>query len=68
MIWVKIEDKLPKPWVDVLVLFEHRKIRYILIGSLTPEFGLEAHGMLIDREEYQHKITHWMPLPNPPEE
>lgn len=59
---------MPDPHVDILVYFEYEKIKYIERGWFDPRWkGLEAYGMHIRVEEYQDKITHWMPLPEPPE-
>lgn len=68
MEWISITDRPPKDGQSVLVYFFHEGIDYVEIGSRTPEFGFEVFYMTIGREEYQHKITHWMPLPKPPTE
>ena len=68
MEWIAIKDRMPKANVNVLVYFVHDGLEYIEIGWNDPDFarGMEAFGMHISHDEYQHEITHWMPLPNAP--
>lgn len=58
MEWISVEDKLPKETV-ISYPFYH-KVRYV------PSDGCwhyaESGGI------YIHGVTHWMPLPEPPEQ
>jgi len=68
MKWIKTKDKLPDEFETVLLYFKHEGVQYIEKGWLDSDYakGLEAFGMHISFEEYQDKITHWMPLPKRP--
>jgi len=72
MNWISIKDKLPEIEKYVLVCYknnvfqgyldewEHDNCWYIFSGSFT-----------LDEVDYNIKldeVTHWMPLPEPPEE
>ena len=67
MEWISVNDKLPEPETDVLGFrYDHVEVftyRYDKVGSL--EF------MYMDDSGYWWKafaprVTHWMPLPEPP--
>ena len=76
MNWISVNEKLPendynKHWKD-------RK-RYLVITKPTglmqvAEFGCKEHGWWIDSHDCVmsaanfKKVTHWMPLPEPPKE
>jgi hypothetical protein len=62
---------LPKPYVDVITL------RRDLLGEKYHAVGLEyitLHGVeeiptwSKDHMTWKNKVTHWMPLPQPPKE
>ena len=63
--WIRAEDRLPEHMMECLVLYKSRKRLYPAIALYMP-----------DREEWhnlgaptQHlTITHWMPLPDLPQE
>jgi len=57
--WNSIDDTLPKVAEDVIV-FSDDKFQ-IDIGFLMNGKWFSDRGEL-------HTVTHWMPLPNPPEE
>jgi hypothetical protein len=67
--WISVKDRLPDENEIVLLYFELNGIKYIEKGWLDPDYakGLEAFGMHMTFEEYQDKITHWMPLPKYPD-
>ena len=63
MEWISVNDKLPQDDIDVLCLFtgwdDMQFQRVLSYDELEKEW--------VDWEGYTHnKITHWMPLPNPP--
>ena len=64
--WISTKDKMPPEGEQILVYFKLNDLDYIQKGFYTQRYGIEAYGMLIPKEEYQHKITHWMPLPEIP--
>lgn len=55
--WIRVEDRLPEPGVDVLAAYRDRHINMGTAGDDWLEEDIE--------DGY---ITHWMPLPEPPEE
>lgn len=59
--WISVKDRLPeKSYVDVLVL---RRNGMVKIGYYRKydRYGNEVNNFNIS------DITHWMPLPNPPQ-
>lgn len=52
--WISVDDRLPKPCEDVLVFNED--------GEIEVGFAFRSEGI----DWYSRKITHWMPLPQPP--
>ena len=55
--WISVEERLPEPGVDVLAAYRDRHINMGTVGDDWLEEDIE--------DGY---ITHWMPLPEPPEE
>jgi hypothetical protein len=61
--WISVKDRLPQPLEDVLA---HELRGRIFIGYCAetfignPIWYVGGYGAIT--------ITHWMPLPNPPEE
>ena len=58
MEWISIKERKPEPWVLVLVYHSGSgRVRISEMFGSKPEFALESmYG----------KVTHWMPLPEPP--
>lgn len=58
MKWISVKEKKPEPCVDCLLFYNSGKIK-LDICYYSGKFGLEGlYG----------KVTHWMPLPEPPKE
>lgn len=56
--WISVEDRLPEPGVDVLVVYPDKHIN---MGTAGSDDWLE--------EDFEDgNITHWVPLPEPPKE
>ena len=55
--WISVTERLPEPGVDVLAAYRDRHINMGTAGDDWLEEDIE--------DGY---ITHWMPLPEPPEE
>ena len=62
MTWISVEDRLPELYREVIVF---------------SEYGVMGIGMYLAHETFSHnkypvlgqaKVTHWMPLPAPPED
>ncbi len=65
MKWIKCSDRVPEPHTDVVVFEKYRSCETIKIGH---RLGCEEYDWVDDHLFPLDKITHWMPLPNPPEE
>lgn len=62
--WISVKDRLPGPWEDVLV--RHR-------GNATTKPRANISCRIKGRTDFVcddvfGPVTHWMPLPEPPEE
>ena len=60
--WISVDDRLPEEKADCIVYYQH---------AYCDNDGYWAIGMCFyDGEKFQlnpaYKVTHWMPLPNPP--
>jgi len=69
MEWISVEDKLPKDGQDIFTWdganrcidkFTEGESHNFKIAEMVMSFG---DG---DTEESPDKVTHWMPLPDPP--
>lgn len=65
MEWISVKDRLPNAGVSVLIYdVENDKIeigRFLYSQKSFPVFGIWGQGQTFD-------ITHWCPLPNPPQQ
>ena len=66
--WISVEERLPNPTENVLVCKSFKGKPYIDIGYVK-----DANTCCCASDEYIiqplfHKLTHWMPLPEPPKE
>lgn len=72
MEWISVEDRLPKKWDGgVLVHFENGSIETVHIEDYFKDItnGFDSSGNQLYTKWYKHsnpKVTHWMPLPDPP--
>ena len=58
--WVSVKDRLPEDYQRVLCLFES--------GTLEVSFHASVKGFCYEGFKQTGKVTHWMPLPEPPGE
>lgn len=59
--WIRVEDSLPEEGIKVLTfiqVYDEVRIDYLIY------FPEPIWACILERE--QNKVTHWMPLPNPP--
>ena len=59
--WISVEDRLPEEYVRVLVMVPEANK---LIGSPDMDTDRVAKDRWVRWDRY---VTHWMPLPEPPE-
>lgn len=64
--WISVDDRLPELYIDVLAFsvygeFDGAPLKRIEKGSYGGMFWTDSHGYDIET------VTHWMPLPLPPE-
>ncbi len=58
--WISVEDRLPGAYTSVLLAF--KDLVFITVGFWN------GHYWDPDREDLSNvPVTHWMPLPDPPE-
>ena len=70
--WISVEDRLPESKDDgVLVYFsETGSIETVHIQDYFDDItaGINRAGQQVYTKWYKHQnVTHWMPLPEPPE-
>ena len=66
--WISVTDRLPETGVDVLVKFPHNMaVASIDIGEWVVNSG-DGWCTDINLAGGEKNPTHWMPLPQPPEE
>lgn len=58
--WIPVSERLPNIYKDVLCLdFGHIEMAYLNTHAKWIQKGIQ--------DGYLENVTHWMPLPNPPE-
>lgn len=62
--WISVEDGLPEPEVDVLVWVVDERDGDALQAIDCYDPVSYVNSWLV----YRHRVTHWQPLPEPPEE
>lgn len=55
--WISIKDRLPEQYTDVIVLYDFGRVG---VNWTNKENEFIEHS--------DCKVTHWMPLPEPPKE
>ena len=55
--WISVEERLPERLVDVLLCYGD--------GSIGIDCWFDGLGGFL-LEDFHGKVTHWMPLPEPP--
>lgn len=63
--WISVEDKLPQPFVSVLVYMPEESHLPTVHEGYLAEDG-KWYASFYAREPFE--VTYWMPLPEPPEE
>lgn len=61
--WIPVSERLPKPFVTVLVHIPTESPCPTVVWGFLTDSGL-WHANFFDREK--DEVTHWMPLPQPP--
>lgn len=70
MKWISVEDKLPKLNDLVICFCDNGFINagYLCYPGTKEDFNLCSTGLLKYFSCGDRKITHWMPLPEPPKD
>ena len=67
--WISAEELLPEPETDVIVCFDDGEVCSLWQNWTTDKSWDEPLTYFKDAAmEDTHKVTHWMPLPEPPKE
>lgn len=64
MNWISVKERLPENKTMKLLVYDGKAInfgRYMHSTEWGPIFGISGWGLT-------YNITHWMPLPEPPEQ
>jgi len=65
MKWINIKDKLPEDGIEVLTFGNNGfKLDYLIFSEFKNIPYIWGNELIDD----WHKVTHWMPLPDNPEE
>ena len=66
--WIPVTERLPKMYKTVLAYRENLSAEggYTTLEYIVPNFG-EPTQWKNDLNTWKSKVTHWMPLPEPPE-
>lgn len=67
MEWISVKDRLPETGDTVLAWRESTFTPGVYYAS-TGTFGFYHEGIWGDKDEDNWNVTHWMPLPEPPEQ
>lgn len=63
--WISVEDRLPTDYLKrELIAFQDAGGKIVDMARYAPGFGWRCYGWDVQQDE----ITHWMPLPEGPEE
>ena len=64
--WISVEDRLPEDETEVIIFVQH-KIGWYRVFGWHDEYGWHSSAEEFGDGESDF-VTHWMPLPEPPEE
>lgn len=67
--WIKCSERMPEDFIDVLVCTEEFQIHEgfrLVYGDGNSVWKLYCYNKIYENEVVI--ITHWMPLPEPPQE
>ncbi len=65
--WISVKDRLPEINVDVLIIYG--RLPFYHLAFLTHNGDIQFFWGNYSNIEYSlDDVTHWMPLPKPPEE
>ena len=62
--WISVKERLPPKEVNILTVDGHRRVRILAFWS---KIGKRWKWIENSRFSARNDITHWMPLPEPPE-
>ena len=69
MEWISVKDRLPERNVEILTYaIVREEYKNLVLGEIEPQYYVNK---LYDddnflEDDFTRKITHWMPLPDPP--
>ena len=61
--WISVDDRLPECYHRVLI---YRPDKFVVIAKFV--IGCVYHFQGDDGRDVSDGVTHWMPLPQPPQE
>ena len=64
--WISVDERLPDPTKNVLICKTFRGKPYIDIGCVKDAETCCCASDEFIIKPWLHKLTHWMPLPEPP--
>jgi hypothetical protein len=69
MEWIDVKDRLPEKEESVVVHCYHRgdKSSYMEIAYYNESVKDWLMDCLSELEDYGFEVTHWMPIPTPPQ-
>lgn len=62
--WISVEDRLPEDGIEVLAYTIAHSVRVLKRNNLMDDWDVTDRKNACIRSDY---VTHWMPLPEPPE-
>lgn len=65
--WISVKDRMPKNNTPVLVVWTNNKVSSVMLGWHISIKGLGSDWQTSGGLRPEEEITHWMPLPEPPE-
>ena len=60
--WISVKDRLPEENVVVLICIDNGRCKEVKVSGLT------GFGWMLFGKNKNEEVTHWMPLPDPPQE